>query len=72
MALRIVGQAVGIETKDFATYMTPGTADMFNGASYYIVDRPQALEMMRTIYLMKAEADAAAAAEGADSSASEE
>ncbi|MDR1953003.1 MAG: LCP family protein [Clostridiales Family XIII bacterium] len=52
MAVRIAGKAVGMDTEDIATYMTPGESSTFNGASYFLVDEGKTAEMMNTIYSM--------------------
>jgi LCP family protein required for cell wall assembly len=53
MAVRIGSEAVGMKTKDIKTWMTPGKAQTVNGASYYMVDRDEALSMMEEIFSMK-------------------
>jgi LCP family protein required for cell wall assembly len=52
MAVRIAGEAIGMSAQDIATYMTPGEASTFNGASYYLADTEKTAEMMNMIYSM--------------------
>jgi LCP family protein required for cell wall assembly len=52
IAARIAGKALGMHTEDIATYMAPGAASRFNGASYYLVDEAQVDELMNAIYSM--------------------
>ncbi|MDR0518684.1 MAG: LCP family protein [Clostridiales Family XIII bacterium] len=53
LAVRIGSAAVGMDTKDMKTYMTPGEAQNINRASYYIVDEPKTDKLMNKIYSMK-------------------
>jgi anionic cell wall polymer biosynthesis LytR-Cps2A-Psr (LCP) family protein len=53
MAVRIGSEAVGMNTKDMKTWMTPGSPKTMNKASYYIVDEAKTKDMMDEIFSMK-------------------
>jgi LCP family protein required for cell wall assembly len=55
IAIRIASKAVGMESKDIETYMTPGESYMNYNTSYYNVDKAGAADMMHRIYSMKLE-----------------
>ncbi|MDR0853136.1 MAG: LCP family protein [Clostridiales Family XIII bacterium] len=58
MSVRLGTEAIGMKAEDFQSWTAPEDPNPVrqnNGASYYYVDRPAALEMMREIYSMKAE-----------------
>jgi LCP family protein required for cell wall assembly len=53
MAVHIGSEAIGMNSGDMKTWMTPGTSKTMNGASYYIVDEAKTDQMMNEIFSMK-------------------
>ncbi|MDD2484753.1 MAG: LCP family protein [Eubacteriales bacterium] len=69
IALKITKKAAGLSAEDIETYLTPGDDSTVDGASYWFVDEEGIEEMLRDIYQIGEETEAA---EGSEEQTEEE